>query len=607
MALTHFQKKFIKNNVRKLPLIKIADHLKISEDDILTYLKGQWREDKYKKFIKSLNDSAQSSDSDGNNSYSNGWLSKNLNWIMFPLLILLVLIVYINSLNNVFLSDDFGILQNRNLGTLKDIISQPFTSVRPFFYLIAFKLGGFNPAFYRSINILLHIGSVYLLYIILRKITKKQVAIFASTIFTVHPIFTEAVTWVSGGGYAQYSFFFLLSLYTYIGSNQKVKHYILSVVFFILSMLSSITAVSLSAVYFVYELSFGNLRKNWVKVVPFFLISMIFAFVALKGLGPRLETQRTIYYQEVQKIQNPLTQVPTAISSYLELIFWPDKLTLYHSELIFTMYEFGLRVIITVLLLGIIAYSFFKNKFIFFWLSLFVISLLLTLMPFGVSWVVAERYVYLGAVGIIVSFSYMLYFFYKKSEVGKQIISLLVVFIVIALGARTIYRNIDWANEDNLWIATGKTSPSSPNNHNNLGDVYFRRKDYKRAILEFQTAVRLKPNYGDAYHNMANTYYQIGNQDEALKNYQTALKFNPAIWQSYQNIAIIYFGQGNYLKAAEYQTKSIQFAPPNSSLYANLGVIYLKLNNKNKAKEAFQKALTLEPDNQKLKEMISSL
>ena len=75
MTLTHFQKKFIKNNVRKLPLEKIADHLKLSPDDVLDYLKDQWRKDKYEKFIQSLKEPEEREEPEENESkdWSHTW------------------------------------------------------------------------------------------------------------------------------------------------------------------------------------------------------------------------------------------------------------------------------------------------------------------------------------------------------------------------------------------------------------------------------------------------------------------------------------------------------------------------------------------------------
>lgn len=516
----------------------------------------------------------------------------------FFVLTFFIILAYANSLNNVFLSDDYGIIQNKNLGTLKDIFSQPLSPIRPFFYLIAYKIGGLNPIAFRLINIFLHLGSVWLVFIIISILTNRKLALIASLIFSVHPILVEAVTWISGGGYVQYSFFFLLSFLAYILSGNNRRYYFLSIVAFLCSLLSSVTATSLSLLFFCYEMSFGSLRKNWLKSIVFVILSTIFLIIVLSGgFSQRLDSLQRYNYQEKKVLINPFVQVPIAITSYLQLIFWPDKLTLYHSEMSFGKVEYLIRLISLIGLIGLIGYSWRKNKLIFFWLMFFIISLLPTLTPFGVSWIVAERYVYLGSLGVIGVVGYGLWKLIqnKKTEAMGYLI---VIIIIISFIIRTIIRNNDWKNEDNLWIATGKTSPSYHVTHNNLGDVYGRRGNFKQAVEEFKLAIKIKPNYADAYHNLGNTYRQIGKINEAMESYKKAFQLNPYLWQSPMNIAAIYFEQEKYNEAIDFMQKSIKVNPNNSLLYANVGVIYLKTGDKKKAEEFFINALRIDPNNQ---------
>lgn len=606
MSLNHFQKKFIKNNIRKMPPDKISAHLEIPQEEIFYYLKGQWKKEKYDKYIKSLKNGNASSESNAsvNEIDLSGLFQKRQNLFILLFLTFLVAVTYINSLNNVFLSDDItGILENKDVGTWQGVLSQPLFPIRPFLYFIAFNLGGLNPAFFRLINIFMHLGSVFMLYLILNKITKKQIAFFAASIFAVHPLLVESITWISGGGYSQYTFFFLLSVFFYINSGSKLKYYILSLLAFITALFSSVTAVSLSLVYLIYELSFGNLRKNWLRVIPYFIFSGTMFIVAFAGVGRRLEVQRTVFYQTQQGTGNIFTQAVAAVNGYLELLVWPDKLTLYHTEMTFSLFDFSLRTVIFILFLAVIIYTFFKNKFVFFWLSLFLISLLPTLNPFGISWIVAERYAYLGTAGIVSAFSFFFYKLYSKQGFWKGAATILLMVILVSLGTRTIVRNIDWKNEDNLWIATARTSPSSPNNHNNLGDVYFRRGDYKKAIEEFKQAIKIKPNYGDAYHNLANAYFKAGDAEMAIENYKKAISLNPALWQSYSSLAIIYFNKEDYVKAEENFKAAVSILP-SSALYQNLGVTYIKMNEKAKAKEALEKSVNLDPNNEKAKQLL---
>jgi len=520
------------------------------------------------------------------------------NWISLFILTLLIAITFANALNNAFLSDDLAeIVQNPNVGKFSYIFSHPFGFIRILLNYFAYHLGGINPVFFRLINYAFHLGSTYLIYAILTILYNRRLAIIAATLFAIHPAISEAVVWISGGTYPQYTFFFLLSFLLYIFSKKSHTLYWASVVIFSFAFMSHpVMPLALFVIFLLYEACFGDIKKNWIRSAPYLLIAIAYVFINISALPERITTLQSVHYQE-KGIDNPFVLIPIAITSYLELIFFPKTLTLYHSELAFGAVEFLIRAAITLLFLTATIISFKKNKHIFFWLSLFWLSLAPTLTPFRFNWIVAERYLYLPSLGIFASLAFFLDKLAPKKQYKYGLYGLLTV-VIILLSVRTIIRNIDWENEDNLWIATGKTSPSSPNTHNNLGDVYGRHGDKEGALREFSRAIELKPNYADAYHNLGNTYREMGQMDKALQSYQTAANLNPNLWQSYQNIAAIYFQDKQYDKAAEYIQKAIQINPKNINLYINLGVIYLTHGDKDKAKQIFMQVLTQDPNNQ---------
>ena len=48
---------------------------------------------------------------------------------------------------------------------------------------------------------------------------------------------------------------------------------------------------------------------------------------------------------------------------------------------------------------------------------------------------------------------------------------------------------------------------------------------YKDAIVDFEKAIELKPNYADAYFNLGRTYYLLNDEDKACEYYQLAAKY----------------------------------------------------------------------------------
>ena len=520
-------------------------------------------------------------------------------WPHLGLLFFLIIVTYANSLNNAFLSDDLAeIVNNPNVSSLKfAITSHPFGFIRLIFYWLAFHLGGLNPIFFRSINIFFHLGSTLLIYTLLSLIYSKRLALLVASIFAVHPAISEAVVWISGGSYPQYTFFFLLSFLLYILSKERKKYYWAAILTFVLSFMSHPQMpLLLFLVFSLWELCFGSLKTSWKKTIPFLIIAILFLITSLGALPERETTLQSVHYQE-RGVDNPFVLIPVAISSYFELIFFPKTLTLYHSELAFGAIEFSIRAILTILFLIGVLISFKKNKLIFFWSSLFLIALAPTLTPFRLNWIVAERYLYLPSLGVFTLVALGLDRLIQNKRYKHLVLGFLALAIIL-LSLRTIIRNIDWKNEDNLWIATGKTSPSSPNTHNNLGDVYGRLGDKPAALKEFMRAIELKPNYADAYHNLGNTYRELGQIDKALESYQKAASLNPHLWQSYQNMAAIYFDKKQYDLALEYIQKAIQINPKNINLYNNLGIVYLVSGNKEKAKEVFNAILSADPQNQ---------
>jgi len=523
------------------------------------------------------------------------WLLSNLKNLI--LLLLTVGLAYANSLNNGFVSDDIpAILQNSRLGQSSYIFSQPFAFLRPLFYFILNQIFGRAPVFFRLLNIFFHLGTVLAFYALLFILVNKRVALWSSLLFAVHPILTEAVTWISGGPYVQFAFFLMLSFLLYVISFRRKRLLIFSCLSFMLAVLTSEKAVVFPLILLLFLVSFRGSLRQWRSLIPFFVIGILAAAIYACGIAERLEALQATRYQKAGLL-NPFIQIPVALSSYLEFIFWPGNLTLYHSEMTFTLNAYLIKLFFSFIFFVLLLFSFKQNRAVFFWLSFFIISLLPTLIPWNLSWVVAERYVYLGTCGIIASciiaFEAML-----REGKAKAVFYTLCAVAASLLLARTIARNIDWKNEDSLWLATIKLSPSSPNVHNNLGDVYSRRGEFERAAAEFLRAIELNPRYADAYHNLANTELKLGMAQEALGHYQSAIELNPRLWQSYQSLAAIYFQAGDYRLAKEMTLKALQINNYNSALHANLGIIYLRLGDKQNAINELGQAIELDRDNQ---------
>jgi hypothetical protein len=566
MSLDSRQKQYIKKNLHAQSPQQMADYLGLPEKEITGYLKKRWRPEKYQKYIsRSLNTPAAASFS------FKKFFAENK--FILAILAFLVIASYANSITNGLVSDDIpAITNNPALGNFFSyVFTSPLGVVQRLVYFFAFKLNGINPILYRLPNIFYHLGATFSLFLILYLTAPRTLAVMAAALFAVHPIFAESITWVSGNPYSQQGFLFLLFFAFYILSKQRPRLFYLTSFIFLLSV-SALPrgAIALVAI-FIYEWFFGNLKESWKKMLPFFIVSGIAAISLISQTAFRITELRDTYYLQPGS-DSLLIKVPTSVFSYFHLLVWPDSLSLYQTEMLFTPWEYRFTVLVFLVYVGSIVYFYKKNKLLSFWLIFFILPLIPTLTPMRIAWAVAERYVYLGATGIIVVIAYI---FYKLSEYKKIRTGVYMVFwlIIIALSVRTIIRNTDWKSEETLWFATAKTSPSGSTIHNNLGNVYSLKGDYEKSIEEFKLAIQINPTYGDAYHNIGNVYYQIQKLPEAAENYRKALELNPRLWQSHQNLAAVYYNQGRYDLADEEIKKALEINPGNEALQNNSSLI----------------------------------
>jgi len=498
------------------------------------------------------------------------------------LLAVIVIIVYANGMFSAFVSDDIFVIVNEQerFRSLSYFLVQPTLLIRNIQYYLAYHIAGLSPFFFRLPNVLWHIGYVWIVYLTMPYFTKKKympliVALFAA----VHPMMIESVTWISGGIYAQAGFFTFLSFHTYLRArkNSSRKLLIYSLLLFIAALSSSEKTIIFPFIILLYEFTYGTLKTSWSRISGFFGISFVWGLMLIGQVNGRLEyLQLTNGTESKFQFNNPFIQVPIALSKYFELYLWPQQLTLYQSEVSMNMLQFVIRAIVTVVFFVIVGVAYKRSNMLFFWLSFFFISLLTTMNPFGLSWIVAERYSYLGSIGLYVGFTMLVYQLIDRKKYEKIGYTILII-IILALSVRTIVRNIDWQSEDNLWIATAKISQSDPKTFNNLGDVYSRKGDLDSAARAFEHAIELNPYYADATHNLANVYRAMGRDDEAFKLYERAVQLNPNLWQSHINLAALYFEKKEYEKALYHAELGYQINPQETQILNRIKLYYRDL------------------------------
>jgi tetratricopeptide (TPR) repeat protein len=112
----------------------------------------------------------------------------------------------------------------------------------------------------------------------------------------------------------------------------------------------------------------------------------------------------------------------------------------------------------------------------------------------------------------------------------------------VALGAATIDRNRDYHDPVVIWEDVIAKRPEHPRGWNNLGLILKERggaDDLARAETAVRRAVELKPDEADFAYNLGNVYYRADRPEQAERWFRRALELDPRQAQACHNLATV--------------------------------------------------------------------
>lgn len=532
------------------------------------------------------------------------------NWKFLLLLCIGTFLLYANSLNGDFVSDDYAaITQNAKVGNLGEAIFSSFRSSPSTINALVALVFGIGSSFpFHFVNTILYLLSILLFFLFAYLVFGEDVAKISVLIFSVLPVHVEAVSWISGKPYLLNAIGVLVSLLFFVAYDETKNSKYLYRFFAFLPVavyFEPVRFVALLLILPIYILVLSRSvdRGIFIKWYLFltFLVGSILFLILKNDIFSRIKEVNSGINGSGELFYNPFFQYPTAITKYLQIVLFPTDLTLYHTMYVFPPWlNWGVLVTYVVSL----TYFFWRNKKIFFCLVFIFLATAPSMAPIKVSWLVAERYVFLGSMGVALLLGYLFGLVYKSfSKMGGIVLTIL----LFAYGLRTFYRNIDWQTNHNLWVNTCQISPNSHNAWNNIGDDYDKLKKPDSAIKGFSQSVLVKPNYADAYHNRANIFFKIGRLDLAREGYQTALNFNPTMFQTYLSLTQIDLMERNTDLALAHAKKILELQPNNLQAIYVMGVVQAETGNKEEAKKIFNYILQVVPGYSPAREALSRL
>lgn len=493
--------------------------------------------------------------------------------ILIFFLLIIALLVYFPSLNGrLFFDDEYFIIRNTyvhnfDLGSI--FSSQAYAGAgqagsfyRPLqfvFYALLYSFFKTNPIPYHLLSVLFHFGSASLLFFLLRDFKiSKAISFFSALLFVVHPINTQAVSYVSGLGEPLGLFFLLLALLIY-RKKEFFRNNFLVYLLFSICILFSLFAKERSIIFlFLFLLmnfTFPKEGKNFKELLKsdfvFLLVStliILFYLFLILTSTPSLDFGFFSTSQEYSA--NIFTRFFTFLHSFFEyvyLIFFPINL---YSERAFEAFTsfFNIKIILSFLLLLLLAVlSLFKFKhknvflFSFFW---FIIALLPSAGIIPLSYTIKEHWVYYSMIGFCFGFTYLFFNFVKNKTFAISFFLLICLMLSIV----AVARNAEWANPESFFKNELENNPVSENALANLAYEYYLKNDIDNAIILYQRGIAVTETNQLAmmHYNLGYMYSLKGEINKSIPLYMKSLEIDPNYIYALEQISKYYYEQKDF-------------------------------------------------------------
>lgn len=500
---------------------------------------------------------------------------------------------------------------------------RPFTTLS---YLFNYAILGNqdHAAGYHWINFFLHAGNVLLVYALaLRFLREFWRPVFVAGLWAVHPVLTESVTNIVGradllAGLALLGGFLMYLKSTETAGGRRVAWLAGLAAATTAGVFSKESAVAVLGVMALYEFTWWKERRQGRALVlgaiavalPFQLMSYLRS-AALAGAPP----------MNFPFFDNPLTGAGfltarlTAIrimARYLGLLVWPARLSSDYSyrqiPLATGSFEdwIGWLAVAATAAAALLLYR--RNRTLFFFAGFaFVTFLPASNLAFPIGTIMAERFLYLPAIGLAACLVASVYAAGRRAAAAAPVVLCL---IAVAFAARTWVRNLDWRDDAALGTAAVQASPLSFKTHSLLAlawseaDPAHSRLD--RVIEEAEKGLAILEGLPDARNNPrayshASAYYMTKGDLELRRDANGNLAPSPESMRAYQRSvqlllrSIAINGVALEKEMARGGPGLADIAAGSAGLYTQLSAAYLRLMETPDALAAVVRARALDP------------
>lgn len=520
-------------------------------------------------------------------------------------------VAYYNALRNDFVFDDYLLVVEspliRSPRPLSQFLLSPTSfGYRPFrnlSYMIDMRLGGMQPWVFHLSNVMYHWLCACFVFLVALRLTNARPespspattavaesdwrwrpAIFVAALWALHPVLTDAVTYISGRRDILGGLCLFFGLWAYLRFREATSHsglrygwLLLSCLAYGLGILSKESVVVLPLLCWLADVQqeglVASLRRRWAL---YFLVLLIGAAVLWYFAGPIFwETYaHSTWYGG--SIAGNFATVARIWVHDLSLMVFPSRLLADYSYNAFPASSSFAQPDVLLALgslmslavgLALLARRFPLCGYGGLWM---LVSILPLSHIIPIKEIVAEHYLYVPLFGFCLIVGVLLDALcgnaMSQDVLGLRLRTAAVygfmLCVLLAATMRTMTRNRDWVNEETFWSVTTQAAPRSARAHYNLAGVYKRQKRADDAAREFMATIAIAPRHTGAIVGLGELQFELHHYGQALG----------------------------------YAVQAQQIAPQNPRVVYLLSWVKLALKDVDAAEQLFQQAATLMPN-----------
>lgn len=455
-------------------------------------------------------------------------------------------------------------------------------------YLFDRVLWGFSPMGFHATNLALHLLNVCLVYILLLRLPlQRSIATVAALLWAIHPLQVESIAWVSARKDLLAGAFALGSCLLFLHARQRGTYPVGSLLLFACGLLAKVSVAPLPMLLLLKDL---HQKRSWRimsrSLLPFFLLAILFALIAVGGKAQHLE---------VLTFSETILLSVHALSFYVSKLLWPSPLSIAYPVTLPISGD-DPRIFLSIIALVVMVALLWQWRRsgawrAWTWYGVWLLPSFLSFNRAGHLSYGSDHYAYLALLGLIV-FGVVCVHHLLRSTPGWR----LPIAAAVLLCSSLLFslRLPAWQTSETLYRSALAAFPNEAFLHYNLGVDLARTKRLAEAKEALVRATELDPGFSEAWSNLASVCSALEEWDDAWRAVEHAIRANPSNAHAYNMRGVLLLQEQEYRAAIADFKRAITLLPDFALAYRNLGDALGKLGRYEEGLNALQKAHMLE-------------